>query len=322
LLTVILVLAVGFVAYTNGANANFKGVASLYGSGTTTLRKALMWGTATTFLGSLAALFLAQGLIKKFSGRGIVSDALVESPEFVSAVSIGAAMTSFLATRFGFPVSTTHALVGALLGAGLVGSGSDVQFAALGKTFVYPLFFSPAIAIVLGIGFYIILRALRLAPDNRTLTLDRMHYLSTGAASFARGLNDTPKMAALLLVAPAIDIRLGIVAVAVVIAMGGLFDAKNVAETLAKKVTDMNPGQGFAASLATAVLVSTASFHSMPVSTTHVSVGSLLGIGIVTKQAKWRKVGEILLAWIITVPCGAIAGAVAYWIVSSLSLSR
>ena len=280
-----------------------------------------MWGTATTFLGSLAALFLAQGMLKKFSGRGIVPDALVESPEFVSAVGIGAALTSFLATRFGFPVSTTHALVGALLGAGLAGSGSDVQFSALGKTFIYPLFFSPAIAIVLGIGFYVVLRALRLAPDNRTLTLDRMHYLSTGAASFARGLNDTPKMAALLLVAPGIDIRLGILAVAIVIAMGGLFDAENVAETLGKKVTDMNPGQGFAASLVTAILVSTASFHSMPVSTTHVSVGSLLGIGIITKQAKWRKVGEILLAWIITVPCGAIAGAVAFWIVSSLKLT-
>jgi len=310
------------VAYTNGANANFKGVASLYGSGTTTLRKALMWGTATTFLGSLAALFLAQGMLKIFSGRGIVPDALVESPEFVSAVGMGAALTSFLATRLGFPVSTTHALVGALLGAGLAGSGSNVQFAALGKTFVYPLFFSPAIAIVLGIGFYVILRTLRLAPDNRTLTLDRMHYLSTGAASFARGLNDTPKIAALLLVAPGIDIRLGILSVAIVIATGGLFDAENVAETLGKKVTDMNPGQGFAASLVTAVLVSTASFHSMPVSTTHVSVGSLLGIGIVTKHAKWRKVGEILLAWIITVPCGAIAGAVAYWIVSSLALTR
>ena len=281
-----------------------------------------MWGTATTFLGSLAALFLAQGMLKKFSGRGIVPDALVESPEFVSAVGMGAALTSFLATRLGFPVSTTHALVGALLGAGLAGSGSNVQFAALGKTFVYPLFFSPAIAIVLGIGFYVILRSLRLAPDNRTLTLDRMHYLSTGAASFARGLNDTPKIAALLLVAPGIDIRLGILSVAIVIATGGLFDAENVAETLGKKVTDMNPGQGFAASLVTAVLVSTASFHSMPVSTTHVSVGSLLGIGIVTKHAKWRKVGEILLAWIITVPCGAIAGAVAYWIVSSLALTR
>src|SRR6188508_1284617 len=103
----LLVLAVGFVAFTNGANANFKGVASLYGSGTTTLRRALLWGTATTFAGSIAASFLAQGLLKKFSGRGIVPDELVQAPEFVSAVAIAAALTSFLATRFGFPVSTT-----------------------------------------------------------------------------------------------------------------------------------------------------------------------------------------------------------------------
>src|SRR5688572_21908187 len=112
----ILFLGVCFVAFTNGANANFKGVASLYGSGTTTRRGALLWGTATTFAGSIAAIFLAEGLLKKFSGRGIVPDALVQSPDFLSAVAIGAALTSFLATRFGFPVSTTHALVGALLG--------------------------------------------------------------------------------------------------------------------------------------------------------------------------------------------------------------
>jgi PiT family inorganic phosphate transporter len=70
-------LAVCFVAFTNGANANFKGVASLYGSGTASLRTALYWGTATTFAGSVAAMFFAEGLLKKFSGRGIVSDALV-----------------------------------------------------------------------------------------------------------------------------------------------------------------------------------------------------------------------------------------------------
>ncbi len=79
----ILLLAVGFVAFTNGANANFKGVASLYGSGTTTLRRALWWGTATTFAGSLAASVIAEGMIKKFSGRGIVPDELVQSPTFV-----------------------------------------------------------------------------------------------------------------------------------------------------------------------------------------------------------------------------------------------
>ncbi len=321
MLTTLLFVAVCFVAFTNGANANFKGVASLYGSGTTTLRRALIWGTVTTFAGSVAAVFLAQGLLKKFSGRGIVPDSLVASPEFVSAVAMGAALTSFVATRFGFPVSTTHALVGALLGAGLAGSGADVQFAALGKNFVFPLFFSPAVAVVLGAVTYVTLRALRLAPDNRTPTLDAMHYLSTGAASFARGLNDTPKMTALLMASSALGTSWGYLAIALMIVVGGLLDADHVAETLGKKVTSMNPGQGFAASLVTAALVTTASLHSLPVSTTHVSVGSLLGIGVATRQAKWRKVGEILLAWVTTVPCAAILAALAFILVQLLRRS-
>jgi len=314
-LTAFLVLAVCFVAFTNGANANFKGVASLYGSGVTSLRGALYWGTVTTFAGSIASLFLAEGLLTSFSGRGIVPDSLVQSPQFVLAVAIGGALTSFLATRFGFPVSTTHALVGALVGAGFAGSGTEVHLAALGKNFFYPLFFSPAIAAVLGGIAYLLLKALGLAPDHRTRTLDVLHYLSAGAAGFARGLNDTPKMVALLLVAPQIDTRLGFVIVAVVIALGALLDADRVAETLGKKVTAMNPGQGFAACLVTAGLVTTASLHSLPVSTTHVSVGSLLGMGVVTRQAKWKTVGEIMLAWFSTVPCGAIIAALAYRII-------
>jgi PiT family inorganic phosphate transporter len=315
-LTTILFLAVCCVAFTNGANANFKGVASLYGSGTTSLRNALYWGTATTFAGSIAAAFLAEGMLDKFSGKGIVPDSLLKSPDFLTAVAIGAALTSFLATRFGFPVSTTHALVGALVGAGLAGSGAEVKFGALGKSFLYPLFFSPAVACVLGGLAYLILRVLRLAPDHRTRTLDVLHYLSAGAASFARGLNDTPKIVALVLAVPGIGTDWGFGIVAVTIALGGLLDADRVAETLGKKVTAMNPGQGFAASLVTAGLVTTASFHSLPVSTTHVSVGSLLGIGLVTRQAHGRKVGEILLAWVSTVPCGAILGALAYAILS------
>jgi PiT family inorganic phosphate transporter len=79
----------------------------------------------------------------------------------------------------------------------------------------------------------------------------------------------------------------------------------------------MDPGQGFAACLVTAGLVTTASFHSLPVSTTHVSVGSLLGMGAATGQAKWRKVAEILFAWVSTVPCGAILAALAYWGIST-----
>lgn len=318
MLTAILFLTVCFVAFTNGANANFKGVASLYGSGTTSRRTALYWGTAMTFAGSLAALVLVKGLLQSFSGRGIVPDELVQSTTFVSAVAIGAALTSFLATRFGFPVSTTHALVGALVGAGLAGSGTEVHFAALGRNFLYPLFVSPLLAILLGAVGYRLLKFLRLAPDHRTPTLDTLHFLSAGAASFARGLNDTPKMAALLLVAPGVDIRWGFVAVAVAIALGGLLDSKPVAETLGKKVTGMNPGQGFAACLVTAGLVTTASFHSLPVSTTHVSVGSLIGMGATTHQARWRKIGEILLAWVSTVPVAAALAALAYFLMSRL----
>ncbi len=313
--TALLVLAVGFVAFTNGANANFKGVASLYGSGTTTLRRAALWGTATTFAGSVAALFLATDLLTKFSGRGIVSDALAAAPAFLCAVALGAAATSFLATRLGFPVSTTHALVGALAGAGLAG-GADVRLAALGWTFLYPLVVSPVIAAVAGAVVYLLLRALRLAPDYRTPLLDALHVLSTGAASFARGLNDTPKMAALLLAVPGLEVHWGFVLVAAAIAAGGLLDVDKVAETLGKKVTGMTPGQGFAVSLVTAGLVTTASLHSLPVSTTHVSVGSLLGMGAATRQAHWRKAAEIVLAWFTTVPAGAALAALAYALVS------
>lgn len=319
MLTSLLFLAVCCVAYTNGANANFKGVASLYGSGTTTLRGALWWGTATTFAGSIAALFLAEGMLKKFSGRGVVPDALAQSPDFLFAVALGTALTSLLATKLGFPVSTTHALVGALLGAGLAGDGADVRFAALGKNFLQPLLISPVLAVVAGAVVFLVLKAARLAPDHRTRTLDALHYLSAGAASFARGLNDTPKMAALLLVANLPDLRWGFVAVALAIALGALLDAERVAETLGKKVTDMNPGEGFAANLATAVLVTTASFHSLPVSTTHVSVGALLGIGITTRQAKWRKVGEILLAWVSTLPCAALLAGLVFGLMRLLN---
>lgn len=308
---VVLFLAVCWVAFTNGANANFKGVASLYGSGTTSLRAAAIWGTAATFAGSVASLHLAPELLKAFGGRGLVPDAVAVSPHFLCAVALGAAGTSFLATRFGFPVSTTHALVGALVGAGLAGAGG-VQFAALGKQFLLPLLFGPVVAAVLGAVVYVALRRLHLAPDHRTPTLDALHVLAAGAASFARGLNDTPKIVAPMLVVPGLHLHWAFLVVAGCIALGGCLDVRNVAETLGKKVTGMDPGQGFAACAVTAGLVATASLHALPLSTTHVSVGALAGMGASARRAHWRKVGEILLAWVATVPCGAALAAAAH----------
>jgi inorganic phosphate transporter, PiT family len=132
-------------------------------------------------------------------------------------------------------------------------------------------------------------------------------------------MNDTPKIAALLLVATAFDVRGALVAVAIAMAIGAFLSARKVAATMSQKITEMNPGQGFASNLSTALLVTTASYHGLPVSTTHVSVGSLLGMGIMTRQAKWAPVLKILLSWIITLPCGAAFAALMYWLVRPIT---
>ncbi len=124
----LLFLATCFLAYSNGANDNFKGVASLFGSKTTGYRTAIWWATVTTFAGSICAIFFAQTLLKKFSGKGLVPDQIVGSEHFLLAVALGAGLTVIIATLTGFPVSTTHGLTGAIIGSGLVAVGTQVTF--------------------------------------------------------------------------------------------------------------------------------------------------------------------------------------------------
>ena len=142
--------------------------------------------------------------------------------------------------------------------------------------------------------------------------LDGLHYLSGGAVGFARGLNDTPKIVALLLAGEAFNPTLGMVLVAVVMAVGGLLNSRRVAETMSRKIAGMNPGQGFTANLVTSGLVTVASLLGSPVSTTHVSVGSLFGIGLVNRTARWKTILSILLAWVTTLPMGALLAAGVY----------
>lgn len=311
---ILLLSAVLIVAYANGANANFKGVASLFGSGTTSYRTAVLWAAVTTAAGCVAATLLAGTMLKVFSGKGLVPDDLAAQPAFLAAVAAAAGLAGVLATRLGFPVSTTHMLTGALLGAGW--AAGDVHVGKLWESFVKPLLLSPVLAVAAGGGVYLVLKTLRLAPDHRTRTLDALHFLSAGAVCFARGLNDTPKMAALLLGIGWLQDSAGMILIAAAMALGGLISARQVAETLAHKITGMNPGQGFAANLATAVLVTTASLHALPVSTTHVSVGALLGIGITTRRAKWRTALPVLAAWVVTLPVSALLAALIYRLLS------
>ena len=136
------IVVVGLLlAYANGANDNFKGVATLVGSGTASYRGALLWATVTTALGSVAALVLARGLIEAFQGKGLVPAEVIGDPVFPAAVALAAGLTVLLATRLGFPISTTHALIGALVGAGVVVSPEGVNGTKLANAFLLPLLF-------------------------------------------------------------------------------------------------------------------------------------------------------------------------------------
>ncbi len=144
--------------------------------------------------------------------------------------------------------------------------------------------------------------------------LDGAHFLSAGIVSFARGLNDTPKIAALLLVGNLLAPENALIGVSAAIALGGYLGARRVAETLAHRITTMNTGQGFIANLVTGTLVIGASNLGLPVSTTHVSCGALFGIGTVTGQARWKTIGEMLLAWVVTLPVAGVLGAGFAWV--------
>lgn len=355
-----------FLAYANGANDNFKGVATLFGSGTANYKVALYWATVTTALGSVTALFIAQELLHAFSGKGLVADSLLASPAFSLSVAFAAGSTVMLATRFGFPISTTHALIGALVGVGLFGSDAGINFEQLGSAFLLPLLLSPFIALLLtclvyktasfisyrvnfkketcicvgnevvhvvepggdpdiamalvsqkittlSVGDEPVCRqryAGKLFGTTGDVVIDKLHYLSSGIVGFARGLNDTPKIAAILMAGSTVSPTFAIITVAVFIAIGALISARSVAETLSHRITEMDPGQGLAANVVTGFVVIFASKLGMPVSTTHVSSGALFGIGMITGKANYKMIGKILAAWLITLPVAALFGSI------------
>jgi PiT family inorganic phosphate transporter len=146
--------------------------------------------------------------------------------------------------------------------------------------------------------------------------IDRLHYLSAGTVCFARALNDTPKIAAILLVGAAISPTVSLLCVAAFMAIGGWLNSVKVAETMSRKVTEMSPAQGLAGNLTTGFLVVSASKLGLPASTTHVACGSIFGIGWVTKRAHYKMIFGILLAWVTTLPVAAALGGIGFWFFS------
>ena len=247
---VIIVLALGAViAYANGANDVSKSIATLVGSGVANYKKAIAWGALWTGVGGLAGFTLAGAMTATF-GKGLLNDGVVPSFAPVIATLAGATLWVLLANRIGMPVSTTHAIVGAIVGVSSTAYGLEgVRWSTLGLKILLPLLASPVVAIALTAVLIRTSRALasnceipecvcaefatsnvvavapglaalstELSPELRVtwapqqncaserpkaarLTMDHLHWFTSGGTAFARGLNDAPKMAALVIAA-------------------------------------------------------------------------------------------------------------------------
>lgn len=351
------------LAFVNGANDVSKGVATLVGSGVTHYRRAIAWGTVWTAAGGLLGAILATAMVTTF-GKGLLTAGTVQTFDAGVATLVGAAAWVLIATRTGLPVSTTHAIVGSLVGVALAAYGVDgVQWSALGGKVVLPLLLSPVLSLALVVGLLKVTRpAARAAPapdcvcaemtrsepapagmtglafsgpaslefvvgTERSctearpraarLTLNHLHWLSAGTASFARGLNDAPKIVALVAAAGALHgvqglpqpALFGLVTGAMVV--GSLVGGRRVTAVLAEKVTPMDHREGFLANLVTAVLVTVGATQGLPMSTTHVSSGGIIGAGASRSSLNLETTRGLVLAWVVTLPASAALGIAA-----------
>jgi inorganic phosphate transporter, PiT family len=314
-----------FLALNNGANDNFKGFATVWGSASLSFRTALILANAATLAGGIVSIILADGLIKQFSGRGLVEDAVVASAPFALSVASGAGITVALATRLGFPISTTHAIVGGLIGSAL-SSGETIAYGHLGKQFILPLLTSPIIAALLGFLAYTIAARIDNRPSfvaglsaaqrqRDPVALTTAHIISAITICFARAVNDTPKLAALLLGAGVLSAWNSAFAITAAMVLGGLLLSRRVAETMSLKLSEITSVQGTAANIVTSAVVLTASSFALPVSTTHVSVGSIIGSGKAADTLDLSTVRNVLLSWVVTLPVAIITAALLMQIV-------
>jgi PiT family inorganic phosphate transporter len=299
------------LAFANGANDNFKGVATLWGGGDLSYRQAWFVSNGATLAGALVAVYLGGEVAKTFSGKGVVSEDILASCTFAMAFAAGAAATVFLATFLRYPISTTHSILGSLAGAGVALAYGEVNLQPLVQKGAIPLLMSPLIAavstyVLWKVGYRVLNPS---AFTDRLESISRpLHILSGSAVCFSRAVNDTPKIASIALIGGASGMSPVTVyaSIGIVMTLGGVLFVRRIAEVMSQQITQMNDNEGLTGNLVTAFLVIIASKMGLAVSTTHVSVGALFGIGAENGKADKRKVIEIVLSWVLTLPIAFI----------------
>jgi PiT family inorganic phosphate transporter len=322
---VVVVVALGF-DYTNGfhdaANAIATSVSTRALAPRTALLMAAVMNLAGAFLGTAVATTVGSGII----------DAPVGLPGLVVVLAalIGAILWNLVTWYFGMPSSSSHALIGGLVGAGLASSGT-VKWDGVVQKVVVPMIVSPVVGFVLaGLVMLGLLWAFRRGrPARLTRGFRHAQTLTAAAMALGHGLQDAQKTMGVIVLALVVGgfhqgfaIPWWVVLLSAGALSAGTYSGGwRIMRTLGRRIIDLDPPRGFAAeATASAVLYTTAFAFAAPISTTQTITASILGVGATKRLSavRWGVAGNIVVAWVLTIPMAALAAALAFWAIHPL----
>jgi len=323
-LLAVLGLAVAF-DYINGFHDTANAIATSVSTRALKPGWAIAMSAVANFAGALTGTAVARTV-----GAGLI-DTNVESQSVIAAALVGAIIWNLLTWRLGIPSSSSHALIGGLLGAALIsaGFGSWQVDGIVGKVLL-PLVGSPIIGFTIGLLLMVLIFNVfrRAHPAKLNGVFRRLQVLSAAWMAFSHGSNDAQKTMGIMTLAlvtagviPEFRVPLWVILVAATaISLGTAAGGWRIIKTMGSKVVKLDPVHGFAAETTAATVIFTASQFGMPVSTTHVISSAIIGVGSSDrfKSVRWSVARSIVTAWVLTLPASAAAAAIAYLILSPI----
>jgi PiT family inorganic phosphate transporter len=306
--------------FTNGFHDTANAVATSISTRAMGPRMAVTMAAALNFVGAFLSLAVAATI-----ASGIV-DADVITPSIVFAGLIGAIAWNLATWYFGLPSSSSHALIGGVVGATLAAVGVDgVYFDGLLEKVVIPALVAPVLALlVAGLGIVIVYRIVGRQHPGIVSRGFRLGQLVSGSLfSLSHGTNDAQKTMGIMFLAlvangnlqPDADVPTWvIVSAATAIALGTYVGGWRIIKTMGSRIIKMDPAQGFAAQSVGAAVILSATHVGFPLSTTHVISGGIMGAGAAKRfsAVRWGVAGNIVVAWVLTLPAAAIVGGSTY----------
>jgi PiT family inorganic phosphate transporter len=321
---ILLILLALFFDFLNGFHDAANSIATIVATRVLSPRYAVLWAGFFNFL----AFFIFSHTVASTLGKGIIDINIVD-PKIIMATLVAACAWNLITWYFGLPTSSSHALMGGLVGAALVKVGaSALIYKGIIRTVMF-IVIAPVLGLILGAFLGIIVHwiARKKTPMGVDDFFRKAQLFSAAAYSLGHGGNDAQKtmgiMASLLFSAGVLGNNFYIpnwVAIScyAAIAIGTLSGGWRIVKTMGQKITKLRPVDGFCAEFGAAISLFTASAMGVPVSTTHTITGSIVGTGLLRRVSavKWAVAGQIVWAWIITIPAGALISALTYYLVS------